>query len=85
MRGDSRPVSEFKVGDRISLYGWLGTVKEVKHEVRDKLNYKNEVIGEMPCTYVRVGFDEPEKIGYQYEDGWYGGSDELVSYGYIGE
>ena len=66
-------VNEFKVGDRISLYGWPGKVAEITHINREGT----------PCTYLRVNFDNPTEVGYQYEGGWYGGADNVVAYGYI--
>lgn len=69
----SKKVNEFKVGDGIMVYGWTGTVTEINHETRDK----------QPCTYLKVNFDNPEEIGYQYEGGWYGGLDVVVGYGYF--
>ena len=66
-------VNQFNVGDKINLYGWIGKVMEISKEIREGT----------PCTYLKVNFDEPKKVGYQYEGGWYGGSDNIVGYGYI--
>ena len=66
-------VNEFKVGDKIRIYGWTGKVAEIDHENRNGT----------PCTYLRVNFDNPAEVGYQYEGGWFGGSDGVVAYGYI--
>ena len=66
-------VNEFQVGDGISLYGYEGVVSEVDHKIID----------ETPCTYLKVNFNDPKNVGYQYEGGWYGGSDNRVAYGYI--
>lgn len=70
---EGRLVSQFKVGDGIRILGWTGTVMKIDKQKRDG----------RPCTYLRVAFDEPEEIGYQYHNGWYGGVDELVAYGYF--
>ena len=67
-------VNQFEVGDKINLYGFDGVVAEINHEMRDNT----------PCTYLKVNFDNPKKVGYQYEGGWYGGSDNIVGYGYKG-
>lgn len=66
-------VNHFKVGDKINLYGFVGTVAEVSHKMCDQT----------PCTYLRVQFDDPKTVGYQYENAWYGGSDDIVAYGYV--
>ena len=68
-------VNEFKIGDKIIVHGWAGTVSAIDHTIS---HYNGE-----PCTYLTVNFDEPEKIGYQYEGGTFGGTDNIVSYGYI--
>jgi len=68
-----KAVNEFKVGDGISLYGWTGTVVEIDKQERDG----------HPCTYLKVEFDEPDEVGYQYHGGWYGGLDGVVAYGYF--
>ena len=68
----SKTVNEFKVGDGIQVYGWTGTVVDIDHQMRN-----------VPCTYLQVKFDDPKEIGYQYEGGWYGGSDNVVAYGYF--
>lgn len=57
-----------KVGDRVSVHGYRGVVKDVNrlnHEGRD-------------CTYIKVSFDNPKEIGYQYEGGWYGAGNEFL-------
>lgn len=66
-------VNNFKVGDGIVVQGWTGTVVAVEKEMR----------GDTPCTYLQVRFDNPKDIGYQYEGGWYGGTDDVVTYGYF--
>ena len=68
-------VNEFKIGDKIRLYGFAGTVADIEH-------VKKHDDG-TPCTYLQVKFDEPEVVGYQYENGWFGGKDNVVSYGHI--
>lgn len=68
-------VNKFKIGDRIVLYGWRGTVIAIRTEVRE--------YGQ--CTYLQVAFDEPDKVGQQYNNGWYGGLNDFVAYGYIGK
>ena len=78
----SKKVDEFKVGDRIRLYGFEGVVTEVVPETRydfdwntgEKSNFKD-------CTYLTVHFDHPEQVGYQYQDGSYGGWNKYVGYG----
>lgn len=70
----SKFVNEFCVGDGISILGWHGTVTDVHH-------WKST--DGRPGTYVTVHFDDPKKIGYQYEGGDYGGLDNVVSYGYF--
>lgn len=72
MRG-SKTVEQYEIGDGIVLYGWSGTVAEIDHQERDG----------KPCTYIRVMFDEPDEVGYQYEGEWYGGTDGVVAYGYF--
>ena len=88
---ESKTVEQFKVGDRIRLYGWEGVVVEIDHQIRtaDKDGYcttnPKYIAMEVPCTYLRVNFDEPAKVGYQYEGGWYGGKDGVVAHGYCRE
>lgn len=87
-RFESRTVEQFKVGDRIRVCGWECWVAEVEHKLvpADKDGYcttnPKGIAIEVPCTYLRVNFDEPAKVGYQYEGGWYGGKDGVVAYGY---
>jgi hypothetical protein len=66
-------VNEFKKGDNIVLYGWRGKVVDVDHIISQRSG--------RPCTYLQVEFEEPQKVGYQYEGGWYGGADNIVAYG----
>ena len=80
---ESKTVEQFKVGDRIRVHGFDGWVAEVSHETRYETNWKTgERTNPQECTYVRVNFDEPKKVGYQYEGGWYGGLDGVVAYGF---
>ena len=79
----SKTVNEFKIGDGVQIYGWTGTVVEIDRQMREKYNNKHEVIGLTPCTYLQVKFDNPKEVGYQYEGGWYGGTDNIVAYGYF--
>ena len=86
-RFESKTFEQFKVGDRIRLYGWEGHVVEILHNMvtadKDGCCTTNPkyIAMEVPCTYLRVKFDEPAKVGYQYEDDWYGGRDGFVAYG----
>ena len=88
---ESKTVEQFKVGDRIRLYGWEGVVAEVNHHMSpaDKDGYCTNnpkyIAMEVPCTYLRVNFVEPAKVGYQYEGGWYGGKDGVVAHEYFKE
>ena len=66
-------VNEFNVNDKISLYGYSGTVKEICKCVRDGIY----------CTYLKVKFDDCELSNTAYDDGWYGGNNDIVGYGYI--
>ncbi len=63
-----------KTGDRVVIYGWKGTVTEVYHTIDKKWNgTEYEEISGSESTSVKVAFDDPEKIGYQYEGGVFGG------------
>lgn len=66
-------VNEFKKGDNIIVYGWKGKVIDIDHKIS---SYNG-----LPCTYLQVKFNEPEKVGYQYNLGWFGGNDNEVTYG----
>ena len=68
-------VNKFKVGDKIVICGYTGTVSKVDHIISHDDG--------SPCTYLTVNFDNPNEIGYQYEGGHYGGKDDIVAYGYI--
>ena len=63
-----------KTGDRVVIYGWKGTVTEVYHTIDEKWNgTEYEEIPGSESTSVKVAFDAPEEIGYQYEGGVFGG------------
>lgn len=87
-RYESRTVERFNVGDRIRVCGFEGWVAEVDHQTRDAdkdgccTNNPKFIAMQVPCTYLRVNFDEPAKVGYQYENGWYGGKDGVAAYDY---
>ena len=66
-------VNEFNANDKICLYGYSGMVKEISKYVREGVH----------CTYLKIKFDDCELSNTAYDNGWYGGSDELVCYGYI--
>ena len=84
----SKTVEQFEVGDHIRLYGWDGVVIEIDHRMvaADKNGYCTSnpkyIAMRVPCTYLLVRFDEPEKVGYQYENDWYGGKNGVVAYEY---
>ena len=86
-RFESRTVERFKVGDRVRIYGFEGRIAEINRQLVDAdengccTNDPKRIAMQVPCTYLRVNFDEPAKVGYQYEDGWYGGKDGVVAYG----
>lgn len=62
-----------KVGDRVRVYGWEGTVTEVFHNKDTEWNGKEyEEIADSDSTAVKIHFDDPKSIGYQYQDGVYG-------------
>lgn len=65
-------VNEFKKGDNIVVYGWKGKVIDVHHLISSD---------NKPCTYLQVSFEEPNEIGYQYHNKWYGGLDNVVAFG----
>lgn len=75
MKRTSKFVNEFKIDDNIIVYGWTGTVKDIDHRIS---SYDGA-----PCTYLQVSFDNPREVGFQYQNGWYGGTDGVVSYGHI--
>lgn len=88
----SKTVEQFKIGDGIRLYGWEGTVTDINHcmSTADKDGYcttnPKYIAITVPCTYLKVSFNEPSKVGYQYDGGWYGGKDGVVAYGcYVGK
>ena len=57
-----------KIGDKVSVHGYKGIVKDV-----NRLNYEGRA-----CTYIKVKFDNPKEIGYQYEGGWYGALNDYL-------
>lgn len=64
---------DVKVGDRVNVQGWIGTVTEVYHGIDTEWNGTEYV--EVPgteSTSVTVHFDDAG-IGGQYQDGHYGG------------
>lgn len=70
----SKTVDQFNIGDKISLYGYSGIVVDIAHEIRDGVE----------CTYLKINFDnDPELAKTAYNDGWYGGNNEVVAYSYI--
>lgn len=70
----SKKVNEFKVGDKIRACGYDGTVTEVA-------NAKNDGV---ECTYLKIKFDDNSGlVGTPYDGGWYGGTNDVVSYGFI--
>jgi hypothetical protein len=67
-----------KVGDRVSVQGYRGTVTDVHHGYDTKWNGTEYAIVEgSESTSVQVHFDESDNYGIaqygQYQDGWYGG------------
>lgn len=70
----SKKVNEFKVGDKIRTCGYDGTVTEVVTENCDDIE----------CTYLKIKFDDNSGlVGTPYDGGWYGGTSDVVSYGFI--
>lgn len=67
-----------KVGDKVSVQGYRGTVTDVAHGINTKWNGAEyaEVKG-TEWTAVQVHFDKENNHGIaeygQYQDGWYGG------------
>lgn len=74
----SKAVNEFNVGDGIRMYGFTGIVSDKHEEMRYTENGTP-----CECTYLKVLFDDPGTVGYQYHGGWYGGRNDLVGYGYF--
>ena len=67
-----KKVNEFKVGDKIRTYGYVGTVTEAVTENCDDIE----------CTYLKIKFDDNSGLaGTPYDGGWYGGRNNLVFYG----
>ena len=77
----SKKVCEFKEGDKIRLYGLTGKVIKVDPEIRDICGKRVE------CTYLTVHFDEDSimQCGNQYQDGSFGGRNDMVGYGFYDE
>ena len=70
----SKTVEQFKIGDKISIYGYVGIVVDKEPEIRDGVK----------CTYLKVNFDNNNELAKTaYNGGWYGGNNEIVAYGYI--
>ena len=63
-----------KVGDRVRIAGfWIGTVTEVCKSIEKKWNgTEYEEVKGTESTAVKVHFDNPKEIGYQYQDSHYG-------------
>lgn len=67
-----------KVGDRVCVQGYKGTVIDVDHSVEKEWNGEAYVdIAGSESTTVQVHFDEEDNYGIaeygQYQNGWYGG------------
>lgn len=65
-----------KVGDRVCVQGYKGTVIDIDHSIRQEWNGEAYVdVAGTESTTVQVHFDEEESIAEygQYQDGWYGG------------
>ena len=79
-----KTVEQFKVGDGIRLYGFDGTVVAIDHQVRDEIGlYGDKTGNKVDCTYLQVNFDDPATVGSQYNNGWYGGLNGVVAYGFF--
>lgn len=67
-----------KVGDRVAVQGYKGTVIDVYHSIKTEWNGTEYVeVAGTEGTQVQVHFDEKDNYGIaeygQYQDGWYGG------------
>ena len=67
-----------KVGDRVTVQGFKGTVTGVSHDIKKEWNGTEYVdVPGTESTTVQVHFDETDNYGIaeygQYQDGWYGG------------
>lgn len=67
-----------KVGDRVAVQGYRGTVVNVYHGIKTEWNGTEYVeIEGTESTTVQVHFDEENNYNIasygQYQDGWYGG------------
>ena len=71
-----------KIGDRVSVQGFKGTVTEVYHSVRKEWNGTEYVEVEgTESTTVQVHFDEDNNYGIAkavYQDGHYGGYEVIA-------
>ncbi len=74
MRKESKAVNNFAVGDKIIIYGNTGVVIDIDSQNVEGAN----------CTYLQVQFDKNTGLNQTpYDLGWYGGKDNIVSYGCI--
>ena len=63
-----------KVGDRVAVCGFKGTVTEVFKDFDKEWNGKEyEKVEGTEWTGVRVHFDSTKEVWGQYQDGVYGG------------
>lgn len=67
-----------KVGDRVTVQGYRGTVIDVYHGIKTEWNGTKYVeVAGTENTSVQVHFDEENNYNIsnygQYQDGWYGG------------
>ena len=65
-----------KVGDRVCVQGYKGTVIDVDHSIRQEWNGEAYVdVAGTESTTVQVHLDEEVSIAEygQYQNGWYGG------------
>lgn len=67
-----------KVGDRVVVQGYTGTVTDVYHSIKTEWNGTEYVeVAGTEGTQVQVHFDEENNGGIaryvQYQNGWYGG------------
>lgn len=62
-----------KVGDRVNVHGYTGTVTKVIKGFSIEWN-GTEYVGNPDKAYtnIQVHFDNVKEIGYQYQDGQYG-------------
>lgn len=67
-----------KVGDRVAVQGFRGTVTDVYHGIKTEWNGTEYApIKDTEFTQVQIHFDEENNYNIasygQYQDGWYGG------------